>query len=66
MEHTIFPPPDRARIKTTFMRMLQREHSTIMHRFPGARSAMLDLRPLKNFWGRWLPEERVIAISESL
>jgi hypothetical protein len=48
------------------MMMLSREQRGFMGAFPQARFATLDLRPMQGHWGRWLPEERAIALSEKL
>ncbi|MDR3153299.1 MAG: DUF2786 domain-containing protein [Deltaproteobacteria bacterium] len=59
-------PRDGARLKTAFIRLLSSEHERLTAKFPGAKGARVDLRPLEGYWGRWLPQERTIAISESL
>ncbi|MDR1037045.1 MAG: DUF2786 domain-containing protein [Deltaproteobacteria bacterium] len=66
MEPASSLPPDRTKIKNSFLRLLQREHARLIGRFPAARPALLDIRPLERSWGMWMPDERVIAISERL
>ncbi|MDR1042046.1 MAG: DUF2786 domain-containing protein [Deltaproteobacteria bacterium] len=66
MNTSNLPPAERSRLKNSLLRLCQREHLKLVSRFPGARGAALDLRPLDSLWGQWIPQGRVIALSERL
>ncbi|MDR2611847.1 MAG: DUF2786 domain-containing protein [Deltaproteobacteria bacterium] len=67
MNQQSLPPRERSRLKKALMTMLQRSYQRYLAPYEGlARAATLDIRKMEGFWGKWIPEERVIALSEKL